>query len=479
MRAPIRPAPRARLADVCPPHVRAVIDAPPRARPRRRTSSAGPCATCSSAGPPKDWDLATDARPERMLHLFPGAVYENAFGTVAVRRDGDVLEVTTFRNEHEYADFRRPHRLEFGDDIRRRPRPPRLHGERDRLGRRRGAGCAGGGRRDRRVEPSIVDPFDGIADLDARVLRAVGDPGTRFREDALRMVRAVRLAATLELERRARDAGRDRAPTPPLVAHLSGERIGAELAPLLAAPRPVGRAAPGRGDRAARRHRRRSSPRSAACRRTRSTARTSGTTRCGRSTPRPAERPIVRLAALLHDIGKPATLADGHFHHHDVVGADAGGRAAATAPGSRAPRSRPSRSSSATTCSRSIPTPRAPRSGASSSGSASTTSTPCSSSAAPTTSGPARPGDSPSLARVPGADRRGARRRGGARPLRAQDRRHGPHARAGARAGAAAGPDPRRARRAGHRRPRAERGRLHSCCSHRACLRTCRTRPRQ
>src|SRR5512140_2964182 len=66
---------------------------------------------------PVDWDLATDARPDRTLALLPGAVYENAFGTVAVRRGDDVYEITTFRLEHEYADHRRPHRMEFGDDI--------------------------------------------------------------------------------------------------------------------------------------------------------------------------------------------------------------------------------------------------------------------------------------------------------------------------------------------------------------------------
>ena len=54
------------------------------------------------------------ARPQ-IVELFPGAVYENAFGTVAVRRDHDVFEITTFRVEHDYADFRRPHRVEFGD----------------------------------------------------------------------------------------------------------------------------------------------------------------------------------------------------------------------------------------------------------------------------------------------------------------------------------------------------------------------------
>ena len=66
---------------------------------------------------PYDWDLASDARPDRLVEVFPGAVYENRFGTVAVRRDGEVFEITTFRTDHDYADFRRPHRVEFGDTI--------------------------------------------------------------------------------------------------------------------------------------------------------------------------------------------------------------------------------------------------------------------------------------------------------------------------------------------------------------------------
>ncbi len=64
-----------------------------------------------------DWDLATDARPDRVLAIFPGAVYENQFGTVAIREGDQVHEVTTFRTDHDYADFRRPHRVEFGDDV--------------------------------------------------------------------------------------------------------------------------------------------------------------------------------------------------------------------------------------------------------------------------------------------------------------------------------------------------------------------------
>ena len=63
---------------------------------------------------PDDWDLASEALPEEVVALFPDAVYENQFGTVAVRRDGQHFEITTFRIDHDYADFRRPHHVEFG-----------------------------------------------------------------------------------------------------------------------------------------------------------------------------------------------------------------------------------------------------------------------------------------------------------------------------------------------------------------------------
>ena len=259
--------------------------------------------------PPADWDLATDARPEQIVDLFPGAVYENRFGTVAVRRDDDVYEITTFRTEHDYADFRRPHRVEFGDDI-----------EVD-LGRRdftvnalawgRGPADPGPGR--------LVDPFQGRADLAARALRAVGDPEARFREDALRMIRAVRLAASLgfEVEPSTLSALRANAG---LVAYLSGERVGAELGKLLATPSPsIGlRLLLDTGLLAVI---------STELARQRGIAQNKipgedlwdHTLRAVDAAP--ADRPIVRLAALLHDIGKPATLAEGHFHHHDAVGA--------------------------------------------------------------------------------------------------------------------------------------------------------------
>ncbi len=258
---------------------------------------------------PADWDLATDALPERLVGLFHGAVYENRFGTVAIRRGDDVLEVTTFRTEHEYADFRRPHRVEFGADI-----------TADLARRDFTVNAIAWGRegRDDAVR-RIVDPFDGRADLDRRLLRAVGDPAARFREDALRMIRAVRLAAALgfTIEPATLAAVRDNAH---LAEHVSGERIGAELEKLLAAPRPsVGlRLAEETGLLAV------IAPELAAQRRIAQnkvpgedlwdhTLRTVDAA--------PASRPVVRLAALVHDIGKPATSGDGHFHRHDMVGA--------------------------------------------------------------------------------------------------------------------------------------------------------------
>lgn len=258
-----------------------------------------------------DWDLATDARPERIVELFPGAMYENRFGTVAVQHLDRPFEITTFRTDHDYADHRRPDRVEFGTDI----------GE--DLARRDFTvnAMAWGGRSGEL--PGLLDPHHGIADLEGRVLRAVGDPGARFDEDALRMIRAVRLSATL---------GFSIAPTTlaaianraDLVRHLSGARIAAELTKLLAAPTP----SIGLGTLES----------------TGLLAGISAELAAQRGIPQnkvadedlwdhtlrsvdaaPADRPIVRLAALVHDIGKPSTFADGRFIGHETVGATEAG----------------------------------------------------------------------------------------------------------------------------------------------------------
>ena len=257
----------------------------------------------------QDWDLATDARPDRLLAVFPGAVYENQFGTVAVREGDATHEVTTFRTDHEYADFRRPHRVEFGDDVRL-----------DLARRDFTVNAIAWGRDANATSNALVDPFEGLADIERKVLRAVGDPGARFAEDALRMVRAVRLAAVLELtvEPATLAAIREHAR---LAAHVSGERVSAELEKLLASPRPsIGL-----------RHMADTClldvllPELAAQRgvpqnKIEGEDLLDHTLRSVDAVP--VDRPVVRLAALLHDVGKPGTLDDGPFRGHEVVGAE-------------------------------------------------------------------------------------------------------------------------------------------------------------
>jgi tRNA nucleotidyltransferase (CCA-adding enzyme) len=264
--------------------------------------------------PAADWDLASDARPDRILALFPGAIYENQFGTVAIRQGSTIHQVTTFRSDHDYADFRRPHRVEFGDDI-------RLDlARRDFTVNAMAWGADAPSAPGPIVATGLVDPFGGAADARGRILRAVGDPATRFREDALRIVRAIRLATTLDFEiepgtLRALGANAD------LVAHLSGERIAVELEKLLAAPTPsVGlRLLADTGVLAV------ISPELAAQRgvaqnKIEGEDLLDHTLRSVDAAP--ASRPVVRLAALLHDIGKPATIEDGPFRGHETVGAE-------------------------------------------------------------------------------------------------------------------------------------------------------------
>jgi tRNA nucleotidyltransferase (CCA-adding enzyme) len=170
--------------------------------------------------------------------------------------------------------------------------------------------------------PQLVDLHGGRSDIAARLIRAVGEPRQRFEEDALRIVRAIRFATTLgfTIEPATLAAIRD---TAPLVAHLSGERIAAELTRILAADRPsVGlRLLSDTGVLAA------ISP-DLASQRSIEQNKVPGEDLWDhtlRTVDAAADRPVVRLAALLHDLGKPATAADGHFYRHEVVGAELAG----------------------------------------------------------------------------------------------------------------------------------------------------------
>ena len=262
--------------------------------------------------PTTDWDLATSALPEQTAALFDDAAYENRFGTVAVRRGGAEYQITTFRSDHDYADFRRPHRVEFGTSI-----------EADLARRDFTMNALAWGAEPGDPGPRLIDPFDGRADIAAAVIRAVGEPQRRFEEDALRIVRAIRFAATLGFAIEPATLAAIRA-TAPLVAHLSGERLAVELERILAADRPsVGlRLLEETGALAA------MSPELAAQRGIAQSKvpgedlwdhvlRTVDAADAG--------RPAVRLAALLHDVGKPATAADGHFYGHETVGAELAG----------------------------------------------------------------------------------------------------------------------------------------------------------
>jgi tRNA nucleotidyltransferase (CCA-adding enzyme) len=275
---------------------------------------------------PDDWDVATDARPDELLALIPGARYENRFGTVAVPLHDGVHEVTTFRRDGTYSDHRRPDDVTFGDTL-----------EED-LARRDFTVNAMAIELGRDGEPGpTIDRFGGGDDLAAGVLRAVGDPVTRFREDALRMLRAVRFAATLGfvVEPATRAAITAEAS---LAAHVSGERTFAELVRLLAADRPSGglRIAEETGllrVLAPELARQRGIPQAKVpgedlwdhtCR------------TVDAASPELSDGlPLARFAALLHDVGKPATFSDGHFVGHEVAGAEL---AAAWLDGLRAPK---------------------------------------------------------------------------------------------------------------------------------------------
>jgi tRNA nucleotidyltransferase (CCA-adding enzyme) len=172
--------------------------------------------------PVTDWDIATDARPERIMRIFPGSAYQNRFGTVLARG----LEVTTFRRDHRYADHRRPDSVTFSQDI-----------FEDLARRDLTINAIAWGRRGPDAAPRIVDPADGQGDLEARLVRAVGDPDRRFDEDALRLLRAVRIAAKLgfAIEPMTRAAMVTHAAD---VEWVSEERIGNEIRGMLEATAP-------------------------------------------------------------------------------------------------------------------------------------------------------------------------------------------------------------------------------------------------
>ena len=135
---------------------------------------------------PKDFDVSTDACPERIMHLFPKSGQVGAhFGVVLVRDGGAQVEVATFRSDHDYTDGRRPASVHFESD----PRQDALRRDFTINGLMMEADTG-----------KVLDYVGGRADLERRVVRAIGDPDARFGEDHLRLLRAVRFAARLGFE---------------------------------------------------------------------------------------------------------------------------------------------------------------------------------------------------------------------------------------------------------------------------------------
>ena len=278
----------------------------------KRSWVVGGCVRDSLLGKPiADWDVATDALPDELMKLFPRAIPTGLqHGTVTVVMGGHHYEVTTLRGETTYSDGRRPDAVHFVDDI-----------------------VADLARRDFTinaiaVDPSngtLVDPFDGRKDLDQRTIRCVGAALERFSEDGLRVLRAARFAATLGFDLDP-DTFAAIAPTLDTFRKVSAERVRDEWMKTMKAKTPS---------------------------RAFEVMRTSGILEV--TCPEMLEGvgmvqnkwhsldvwnhaltcmdacvgdPVLRIAALLHDVGKPRSRAlsdktqDYTFYDHDKIGAE-------------------------------------------------------------------------------------------------------------------------------------------------------------
>lgn len=176
---------------------------------------------------PNDWDMTTDCSPEGMLAIFNAAGIRTIptglkHGTVSVLLDGEIYECTTFRIDGSYTDSRHPDKVTFtadlSEDLRRRDFT---------VNAMAGDPLSSTG--------EIVDIFGGRKDIEKRIIRAVGDPVTRFTEDALRILRAIRFATVLDFE--IDDETKDAAiKLGHRLSDISAERKSVELQKILLSP---------------------------------------------------------------------------------------------------------------------------------------------------------------------------------------------------------------------------------------------------
>jgi tRNA nucleotidyltransferase (CCA-adding enzyme) len=278
---------------------------------------------------PKDWDIATNAKPEEVQKLFPKNFYKNEFGTVTVLTNTEdaaikEVEITTYRTEADYSDQRHPDKLDYTEKIE------------DDLARRDFTINAIAAKPAHKNDDTkahqvifegliLIDPFGGLKDLNNKTIKAVGNPSERFAEDALRLMRAVRFAAQLDFNIE-KETLKDLTAYAPALRAVSNERIRDELVKIVMSDNPetgfnilqktgllavaLPEIAEGVGMGQNKHHtftvfeHNIKSLQYAA--------------KYGYTLP-------IRLAALLHDIGKPRTKRpkddDFTFYAHDVVGA--------------------------------------------------------------------------------------------------------------------------------------------------------------
>lgn len=263
------------------------------------------------------WDFTSNATPEDILKVFPDSFYDNQFGTVGVkiRKSGttdeleDIYEITTYRSEEGYKDHRHPDKIVWGksltEDLSRRDFTVNA--------------IAFDGKQ-------LIDPYNGQADLTDKLIRAVGVANDRFAEDALRMMRAVRFAAVFGfvIEPETASAITTNASS---LTKISAERIRDEFLKIISADHaadailvlknlgllhyilPELEKAFATPQKSPKRHH----------------VYDVGTHSVEALRHCPSNDPVVRLATLIHDLGKPATyrqLPDGviTFYNHEVVG---------------------------------------------------------------------------------------------------------------------------------------------------------------
>lgn len=258
---------------------------------------------------PQDWDITTSARPEQVKALFPRTIDTGLqHGTVTVLLEREGFEVTTYRIDGKYEDSRHPTEVIFTpsleEDLKRRDLTINAMAYND--------------------EKGLVDIYGGLEDIQAQIVRCVGNPLERFEEDALRILRAIRFSAQLgyRIEEKTKDAIRQLAPS---LKNISAERIQTELIKLITSPNPdylrvafdcgVTKVFLPEFDLAMETEQ--NHPHHCY---------SVGEHTLHALTEVEPDK-VLRLAVLFHDIGKPATLTKDekeitHFHGHAQVGAD-------------------------------------------------------------------------------------------------------------------------------------------------------------